>query len=180
MSVVSETHPLTTAADALATCEEVPSIETLAALDVPSVGMLIANMLVSWIDAQSSCSTAVENAHEQQDHRVSFEQTRVHIPATVNSGTGTPSSTEYRTSVRVARESTATGLDRGIDSGAGSGPGTLRKTQHRSRRLQDSRSRGVDGSGGCGVRARSIPPCTLERRLGAAAGAVCADANGGP
>jgi len=82
VSVVSETNPLTTPVDFLATREAPPSTEVLASLDIPSAGMLIANMLVAWIDAQGSCSTAVENAHEQQDHRVSPEQTRVHLPAT--------------------------------------------------------------------------------------------------
>src|SRR3989337_716062 len=103
-------------------------------------------MLVGWIDAQGLCSTAVESTHEQQDHRDSPEQTRLHLPEAVDTGTGPSSSTEYRTPVRVAREGTATGLDGSLDSRTGSGSGTFRRTQRRSRGPQDTRGGSLDGS----------------------------------
>src|SRR5215469_2431359 len=75
-------------------------------------GVLLANMLETWLDARADFLTTTEVTDELEDHRRASEQIRLHLPAPVDSGSNSPSSGEHGTSVCPAREGAGIGLER--------------------------------------------------------------------
>src|SRR6266581_4368114 len=94
--------------------------EALSALRAPidprRGGVLLANMLASWLDHAPSLTAAAEARDESQDSRASPQQAGLHLPAPVDAGTSSPPSGEYGAPVRLAREGAGTGLERIPDS----------------------------------------------------------------
>src|SRR5271166_1589752 len=101
--------------------------EALSALRAPidpaRGGVLLANMLASWLDHDRSLTATAEAKDESQDSRTSPPQAGLHLPAPVDAGPSSPPSGEYRAPVRFAREGAGTGLERIPDSHPGPGFG---------------------------------------------------------
>src|ERR1700693_1748130 len=94
--------------------------ETLPALRVPidpgQGGVLLANMLASWLDHDRGLTATAEARDESQDSRAAPPQARLHLPAPVDAGPSSPPSGEHGAPVRLAREGAGTGLERIPDS----------------------------------------------------------------
>ena len=148
-------------------------------VDVGLGGVLLANMLVAWLDSDSEVSPSEEAVDESQDRRTSPEPTSLHLPTPVDAGPSPPPSGEHRTSVCPARESGGTGLERTPDPHARSGPGQDGHRNGGTGGLQDVSSRGLAGSSGRGIRAGGFATGALESGLASAAGVVCAHRNPG-
>src|SRR6516165_3827366 len=119
--------------------------------DVGLGGVLLANMLVAWLDSDSEVSPTEEAVDESQDHRTSPEATSLHLPTPVDTEPSPPPSGEHRTSVCIAREGDGTGLERIPDPHAGSGPGQDGYGNGGTGGLQDLGSGGLAGASGRGV-----------------------------
>src|ERR1035438_4626418 len=94
--------------------------EALSALRVPidpeRGGVLLANMLASWLDQDRSLTATAEAGNESQDSRTSPQQAGLHLPAPVDAGPSSASSGEHGAPVCPAREGAGTGLERIPDS----------------------------------------------------------------
>src|ERR1035438_5991166 len=90
--------------------------EALSALRVPidpeRGGVLLANMLASWLDHDRSLTATAEAGNESEDSRTTPQQASLHLPAPVDAGPSSPPSGEYRAPVCLAREGAGTGLER--------------------------------------------------------------------
>src|SRR5271157_582459 len=150
--------------------------EALSALRAPidpaQGGVLLANMLASWLDHDRSLTATAEAKDESQDSRTSPPQAGLHLPAPVDAGPSSPPSGEYRAPVRLAREGAGTGLERISDSHPRPGFGKDGNGDDAAGGLQDLSGRCLDGAGGRGVCPGSLAPGALESRLAAAAGAL--------
>src|SRR5262252_4595074 len=157
--------------------------EALPALRVPidlgRGGVLLANMLASWLDQDPSWTAAAEAGDEYEDSRTSPPQAGLHLPAPVDAGPSSPPSGEYRASVRPAREGAGTGLERIPYSHPRPGFGKDGNGDDQAGGLQDLSGRCLDGPGGCSVCPGSLAPGALESRLAAAAGALRAHLHSG-
>src|SRR5215470_1746383 len=94
--------------------------EALPALRVPidpgRGGVLLANMLASWLDHDPSWTASAEAGDESEDSRTSPTQAGLHLPAPVDAGPSSPPSGEHGAPVRLAREGAGTGLEGNPDS----------------------------------------------------------------
>src|SRR5580693_9442279 len=94
--------------------------EALSALRAPIDpgwgGVLLANMLASWLDHDRRWIATVEARDESQDSRTASPQTGLRLLAPINAGPSSPPSGEHRAPVRLAREGAGTGLERIPDS----------------------------------------------------------------
>src|SRR5260370_5269928 len=143
--------------------------------DVESGGVLLANMLAGWLDANGESSFSVEVADEYHDQRAAPEQDCVCVCASVDVGAGPSPSGEHRARVCAASESTGHGLERAVGSDAGPGSGQVRSTDNGSGGFQDFGRRSLDGAGGCSFCAGGFATGALEFRLASIAGVVCTD-----
>src|SRR5262249_43008379 len=129
--------------------------EALPALRVPidpgRGGVLLANMLASWLDHDPSWTAAAEARDESQDSRAAPPQARLHLPAPVDAGTSSPPSGEHGAPVRLAREGAGTGLERIPDSHPRPGFGQDGNGDDAAGGLQDLSGRCLDGASGGGV-----------------------------
>src|SRR5215831_8518135 len=150
--------------------------EALSALRVPidpgQGGVLLANMLASWLDQDRSLTATAEARDESQDSRAAPPQARLHLLTPVDAGPGSPPSGEYGAPVRLAREGAGTGLERIPDSHPRPGFGKDGNGDDAAGGLQDLSGRCLDGPGGGGVCPGSLAPGALESRLAAAAGTL--------
>src|SRR5215472_6833035 len=147
-------------------------------IDVRVGGMLLANMLVAWLD-EKVLSAGEEASHESQDRRTSPKPTSLRVFTPVDAQPSPPPSGEHGTSVCTAREGAGAGLERIPDPHAGSGPG---KDGHRNGSpggLQDLGGGGLDGASGGGVCLGGLAAGTLESRLASTSGVVCTHRNAG-
>src|SRR2546425_2490043 len=145
-----------------------------APLDASLGGVLLANMLAGWLDGNPEALSTAEIANEPQNYRASSEQTGLHLSTPVHSGAGTPPSGEHGTSVRPARESCGTGLERAPHPHPRPGLGKDGDRDDGARGLQDPGGGCFDESGGRGFCIGSFPAGPLESRLASTAGTVCA------
>src|SRR6516165_1677764 len=150
-----------------------------APIDPRRGGVLLANMLASWLDHAPSLTAAAEARDESQDSRAAPQQAGLHLPAPVDAGTSSPPSGEYGAPVRLAREGAGTGLERIPDSHPRPGFGQDGNGDEAAGGLRDLSGRCLDGPGGRGVRPGSLAPGALESRLAAAAGALRIDVHSG-
>src|ERR1700685_110518 len=94
--------------------------EALSALRAPidpaQGGVLLANMLASWLDDPRRLTATAEARDESQDSRTSPQQAGLHLPAPVDAGASSPPSGEHGVPVCSAREGAGTGLERTPDS----------------------------------------------------------------
>src|ERR1700722_5300736 len=150
--------------------------EALSALRVPidpaQGGVLLANMLASWLDHDRRLTATAEARDESQDSRTSPQQAGLHLPTPVDAGPGSPPSGEYRAPVCLAREGAGTGLERIPDPHPGPGFGQDGDGDDAAGGLQDLSGRCLDGPGGGGVCPGSLAPGALESGLAAAAGTL--------
>ena len=158
--------------------------EALSALHAPIDpglgGVLLANMLASWLDRQSAAVTATaEASDESQDQGTSPEQTGLHLLTPVDAGPSAPPSGEHGAPVCTAREGAGTGLERIPDSHARPGPGKDGNGDDGAGGLQDLGGGCLDGPSGRGVCPGSLATGALESRLASAAGAVRAHRHAG-
>src|SRR5215472_16364162 len=123
--------------------------EALSALRVPidpgQGGVLLANMLASWLDQNRSWTANAEARDESQDSRTSPPQARLHLPAPVDAGPSPPPSGEHGAPVRLAREGAGTGLERIPDSHPRPGFGKDGNGDDAAGGLQDFSGRCLDG-----------------------------------
>src|SRR5262252_352514 len=75
-------------------------------------GVLLANMLETWLDARADFLTTAEVTDELEDHRTASEQIRLHLCPPVDPGSNPSPSREHGTSVCPAAEGAGTGLER--------------------------------------------------------------------
>src|SRR6266700_3651162 len=143
-----------------------------APIDPGRGGVLLANMLASWLDHNRSWTAAAEARDESEDSRTAPPQAGLHLPAPVDAGPSSPPSGEYGAPVRLAREGAGTGLERIPDSHPRPGFGRDRNGDDAAGGLQDLSGRCLDGPGGGGVCPGSLAPGAFESRLAAAAGAL--------
>ena len=150
--------------------------EALSALRAPidpgRGGVLLANMLASWLDQDRSLTATAEARDESQDSRTSPPQARLHLPAPVDAGPSSPPSGEHGAPVCPAREGAGTGLERIPDSHPRPGFGKDGNGDDAAGGLQDLSGRCLDGPGGGGVCPGSLAPGALESRLAAPAGTL--------
>src|SRR5260370_26459276 len=92
-------------------------------IDVGLGGVLLANMLVAWLDGDPRILPTGEATDESQDPGTSPEQTGLHLLTPVDTEPSPPPSGEHGAAGRPAREGTGTGLERIPDPHAGSGSG---------------------------------------------------------
>src|SRR6266852_3582613 len=143
-----------------------------APIDPGRGGVLLANMLASWLDHNRSLTAAAEARDESEDSRTAPPQAGLHLPAPVDAGPSSPPSGEYGAPVRLAREGAGTGLERIPDSHPRPGFGKDGNGDDAAGGLQDFSGGCLDGPGGRGVRPGSLAPGALESRLAAAAGTL--------
>src|SRR5215469_12568717 len=79
-----------------------------APIDPGRGGVLLANMLASWLDHDRSWTATAEARDESEDSRTSPPQAGLHLPAPVDAGPSSPPSGEYGAPVRLAREGAGT------------------------------------------------------------------------
>src|ERR1035438_313971 len=150
---------------------ESPSVVS-ASMDLQLGGVLLANMLVGWLDGDRESSFFAEAADEYHDQRATPEQDRLCVCASVDAGAGSPPSGEHGAPVCPAGESPGNGMERADGSSTGSGPGQVRSADSRTGGFQDSGSGCFDGEGWRGFCAGSIATGPLEFRLASIAGTV--------
>src|ERR1700710_1177827 len=97
-------------------------------IDPQLAGVLIANMLESWLSADSALAPTREAVDEHEDHRTPPQQAGVHLYPPVDAGPGTAPSGEHRAPVRVEGQSAGTGLAGDSDPHAGPGPRSVWRT----------------------------------------------------
>src|SRR5215471_17806720 len=145
-----------------------------APIDPACGGVLLANMLESWLDQDPSLTARAEARDESEDSRTSPPQAGLHLPAPVDAGPSPPPSGEHGTPVRLAREGAGTGLERIPDSHPRPGFGKDGNGDDAAGGLQDLSGRCLDGASGGGVCPGSLALGAFESRLAAPAGALCA------
>src|ERR1700683_242314 len=143
-----------------------------APIDPGRGGVLLANMLASWLDHDRGLTATAEGRGESKDSRAAPPQARLHLPAPVDAGPSSPPSGEHGAPVRLAREGAGTGLERIPDSHPRPGFGQDGNGDDTARGLQDLSGRCLDGPGGGGVCPGSLAPGALESGLAAAAGTL--------
>src|SRR5437899_564492 len=121
-----------------------------APIDPACGGVLLANMLESWLDHDPSWTAAAEARDESQDSRASPQQAGLHLPPPVDAGASSPPSGEHGAPVRLAREGAGTGLERIPDSHPRPGFGKDGNRDDAAGGLQDLSGRCLDGPGGRG------------------------------
>src|SRR6516162_9882688 len=145
-----------------------------APIDPGRGGVLLANMLASWLDHDPSWTASAEARDESEDSRTSPQQACLHLSAPVDAGPSSPPSGEHGAPVRLAREGAGTGLERIPDSHPRPGFGKDGNGDDAAGGLQDFSGRCLDGPGGRGVCPGSLAPGAFESRWAAPAGALCA------
>src|ERR1051325_6300205 len=148
-------------------------------MDVRLAGMLLANMLVAWLDSDSEVVPTGEAVNESQDCRTSPEQTSLHLPASVDAGPSPPSSGEHGTPVCTSPESLGTGLERIPDSHTRSGLGEDRHRNGGTGGLQDLGGGRLDGASGRRVCIGGLATGALESGLASAPGIMRLHRNAG-
>src|ERR1700737_1944222 len=134
-----------------------------APIDTRLSGVLLANMVESWLEDDPQWLATTEVADELQGHRTTQEQTRLHLCAPVDERPSAPPSGEHGTTVCAARDGAGAGLERIHDPHARPGPGNDRHRDDQARGLQDLSGGCLDESGGRRVslespRAGALPP----------------------
>src|SRR5215469_9514659 len=147
--------------------------------DVGLGGVLLANMLVAWLDSDSEVSPTEEAVDESQDRRTSPEPTSLHLPTPVDAVPSPSPPGEHRTPVCPAREGGGTGLERILDPHTGSGPREDGDRNGGTGGLQDLGGGGLDGASGRGVCLGSLPAGALESGLASTPGVVRTHRNAG-
>src|ERR1700688_233872 len=148
-------------------------------IDTKLGGVLLANMIVGWLDGNPKALPSVETTDEPQDHGTPPEQTRLHLFTPVDAGSSTPPSGEHGAPVCTAREGAGTGLERIFDPHTRPGPGENGYRDDGAGGLQDLGGRCFDGSSGCGVCLGGLATGAVEPRLASTAGVVCPHRNPG-
>src|SRR5580700_6206641 len=120
-------------------------------IDAGLGGVLLANMLAGWLDGDPNFFATAETANEPEDLRAPPEQTRLHLSASVDTGSSAPSSGEHGTPVCSARVSSGTGLERSCDPHPRLCPWNGRHRDDPAGGLQDPGGGCLDGASGCGV-----------------------------
>src|SRR5258707_13478940 len=115
-------------------------------------------MLEAWLTAGPALELTEEAFDEHQDHPPTSKQAGVHLHPAVDAGPSSTPSGEHRASIRVARQSTGTGLAGDGDPGPGPRPRSIGGTDDGPRGLQDPRSGRLDGERGCCIRTGGFPP----------------------
>src|SRR6516225_868664 len=119
-----------------------------APIDPGRGGVLLANMLASWLDHDPSWTASAEARDESEDSRTSPQQACLHLSAPVDAGPSSPPSGEHGAPVRLAREGAGTGLERIPDSHPRPGFGKDGNGDDAAGGLQDFSGRCLDGPGG--------------------------------
>src|SRR5260370_5775037 len=148
-------------------------------IDVGLGGVLLANMLVAWLDGNPRILPTGEATDESQDPGTSPERGGIELLTAIDTEPGPPTSGEHGAAVCAAREGTRTALERSLDPYAGSGP---RKDGHRDGEaggLQDLGGGGLDGTSRRGVCVGGLAVGALKPRLASTAGVVRAHRNAG-
>src|SRR5216683_1906743 len=148
-------------------------------IDVGLGGILLANMLVAWLDGDAKVLPTGEAVDESQDRRTSPEQTSLHLFTAVDAEPSPSPSGEHGAAVRTAREGTGTGLERIPDPHAGSGSGEDGHRDGEAGGLQDLGGGGLDGASRRGVCVAGLAAGALKPRLASSAGVVRAHRNAG-
>src|SRR5205823_941959 len=155
------------------------SSSTRGPIDRALASVLLANMLETWLDAPPELQSTAEGINESEDQRTPPKQTRLHLPAPINSGSNPPPPGEHRAAVCLAAEGPGTGLERSPHSDARRRSGDLGGASDRTHGFQDPGCGCFDGTGGSRVRLGSFPAGRLECRLVSTAGTVCTNAHAG-
>src|SRR5215472_10789055 len=142
-------------------------------------GVLLANMLETWLDARADFLTTAEVTDELEDHRTASEQIRLHLCPPVDPGSNPSPSREHGTSVCPAAEGAGTGLERTHSPHPGPRFGNIGGTNDRAYGFQDLGGGCFDGASGSRVCIGSFTAGTLECRLVSIAGVVRTDPHAG-
>src|SRR5215467_6346964 len=148
-------------------------------IDVRVGGLLLANMLLAWLDDDPEVLSTREVSHESQDRRTSPEPTSLRVFTPVDTEPSPPPSGEHGASVCTAPEGAGTGLERIPDPHAGSGPGQVGHRNGSTGGLQDFGGGGLNGASGGGVCLGGLAAGTLQSGLASASGAVRPHRNAG-
>src|SRR5258707_14436519 len=133
-------------------------------IDVGLGGVLLANMLVAWLDGHPRVLPTGEATDESQDPGTSPEQTGLHLLTPVDTEPSPPPSGEHGATVCTAREGTGTGLERIPDPHAGSGSGEDGHGDGEAGGLQNLGGGGLDGARRGGGFVWGLPAGALKPR----------------
>src|SRR5215831_2058261 len=147
--------------------------------DVGVGGVVLANMLVAWLDGDPTVLPIGEVVDESQDHGTSPQPTSLHLLTPVDAEPSSPPPGEHGTPVCAPREGAGTGLERIPNPHAGSGLGEDGDRNRGTGGLQNLGGGGLDGASGRGVCLGSLPAGAFESRLASAAGVVRTHRNAG-
>src|SRR5215472_6881311 len=153
------------------------SSSLIVTIDPKLGGVVLANMLETWLDARADFLTTTEVTDELEDHRRASEQIRLYLSAPVDSGSNSPPSGEHRTSVCPAGKGIGTGLERSHCPHPRPRPGYIGGADDGTYGFQDLGGGCFDGASGSSVCFGSVAAGTLECRLVSTAGAVRADSH---
>src|SRR3989442_6071431 len=131
---------------------EVPALH--APIDAGLGGVLLANMVESWLVGNPDGVTSVEAANELQDHGTTAEQTGLHLCPPVDECPGAPSPGKHGAPVCIASDGAGTGLERIGDPDARPGPGHDGDRDDQAGGLPDSGGGRLDAArwrGACAV-----------------------------
>src|SRR5687767_5284926 len=128
----------------------------IAALEMETGAVLLANMLEAWLD--NEVWIAGEVVDELKNNETTLQQTRLCVCAPIDDGAGSSPSGEHRTSVCPPPESTGSGVERNGDPHARPGSRSVGSTDGGARGLQDLGERYLAGPSGCSVGLGSLTP----------------------
>src|ERR1022692_4664374 len=144
-----------------------------ASIDAGLGGVLLANMVESWLVGNPNGVTNGETTNELQNHGTTPEQTGLHLCPPVDECPGAPPPGKHGAPVCPANDGVGTGLERIGDSHARPGLGHDGDRDDQTGGFQDSGGRCLDGASGRGICTGSLTTGALKSRLASATGVVC-------
>src|SRR5271169_46549 len=121
---------------------------TVAGLDVAKAGVIIANMIESYLAGGALPSNPEGAAHDDlQDCRSTSVAGGLHLHSSIDNGSGSLQPGEHRTPVQSGGQSSVSGLEPGADPDPRPGPRPVRRASERSRGLQGVGQRRGAGPG---------------------------------
>src|SRR5215471_3469854 len=146
----------------------------VAALDFAKAGVIVANMIESYLAAGALPPDPEGADHvEHQDCRSSSDAARLHLHSAVDTGASALQSTEHRAPVQSSEPSKGAGLDSGADPNPRRGSRPNGAVDDQTRRLQDPCERRRDGASRRDLLSRVIASGALQQGLASLAGTMC-------
>ena len=113
---------------------------------IDHAAICIANMLQNYIIMSLNQVDKREDSHDYRKNTTPpYIKTSLHLSPAVNHGTGTIQSVKYPTSICLATQGSAVGMDSTVNQNSRWGSRNVGSNHHQSRRLQNSCRRCLNG-----------------------------------